>query len=339
MNMSDVVDSLIEVPAVTSFTRIGYAVRRRLSGWCPLDSFDLSDRVVVLTGATSGIGRAAAEQLASCGATLVLVGRSGERTERVAAEIVDATGNGAISAVPADMGDNTQVRALADRVLVEHERVDVLIHNAGALLSSRRESPSGLEATVASQVVGPTLLTGLLLERLARAAPSRVLTMSSGGMYTAPLTVSRLQMTVGDYNGAKQYARAKRAQVVLSEEWAARFGGAGIHVHALHPGWDSTPGISTSLPRFSRFMGPLLRSAEQGADTLVWLAADPAAVETNGAFWMDRHARRTHKLRSTRASDAPQRRERLWEWVVEAAGHEPSLLDGMGNPQISPFEP
>ena len=100
-------------------------------------------------------------------------------------------------------------------------------------------------------------------------------------MYSADLTVSGLQMTDADYRGTEQYARAKRAQVVLNEMWAERFGTLGIHFHAMHPGWASTPGVDASLPTFSKVMGPLLRSPEQGADTLVWLAADddPAAIQ------------------------------------------------------------
>ncbi|MDH3682569.1 MAG: SDR family NAD(P)-dependent oxidoreductase [Acidimicrobiia bacterium] len=331
MNPGDVVDAVVEAPVVTSFTRLGFGIRRRLEHWTPLESYDLSGRVIVLTGATSGLGRAAATQLARCGATLVLVGRNPDRNDSVVAEMIDATGNDAITQIAADMGDYGQVRALAERVLADHALLDVLIHNAGALTSDRREAPDGTEATVASQVVGPFLLTGLLLDRLAASAPSRVLTMSSGGMYTAKLTVSGLQMSARDYKGAEQYARAKRAQVALNEEWAARFGHTGIHFHALHPGWADTPGVDASLPTFSKVMGPLLRTADQGADTLAWLAADEAALESNGIFWLDRRPRSTHKLRSTRTSDTPERRDRLWAWVTDTAGHEPSLPDATGS--------
>lgn len=331
MKTRDVVDAAIEVPVITSFTRIGYEARRRLDHWAPLDSYDLSGRVIVVTGATSGLGRAAATQLARCGATLVLVGRNPDRNDSVVAEMIDATGNDAITQVAADMGNYDQVRALAQHVLTDHARLDVLIHNAGALTNERREAPDGTEATVASQVVGPFLLTGLLLERLALSAPSRVLTMSSGGMYTSRLSVSGLQMSTRDYKGAEQYARAKRAQVALNEEWATPFGHTGIHFHALHPGWADTPGVGASLPIFSKVIGPLLRTADQGADTLVWLAADDAAVESNGLFWLDRHPRSTHKLRSTRTSDMAERRDRLWAWVSDTASHEPSLPDTEGS--------
>lgn len=325
MRLRDVADAVIEAPVVTSFTRIGFESRKRLDHWTPLDGYDLTGQVIVLTGATSGLGKAAANQLARCGAGLVLVGRNAERNEAVVTEMIQATGNDAITQVAADLGDYDQVRALADAVLSEHDRVDVLIHNAGALTSERHDAPDGTEATVASQVVGPFLLTSLLLDRLSESAPSRVLTMSSGGMYSAGLTVSGLQMDAADYKGTEQYARAKRAQVTLNEMWAEGFGHLGIHFHAMHPGWADTPGVDASLPGFSKIMGPLLRTADQGADTLVWLSAADTPLESNGLFWLDRRARSIHKLPSTKRSDNLGRREQLWSWVSETCGVEPRI--------------
>ncbi|HNJ98358.1 MAG TPA: SDR family NAD(P)-dependent oxidoreductase [Ilumatobacteraceae bacterium] len=319
----NVADAVLEAPIVTSFTNVGFLARKRLGGWTALDDYDLTGRVVVLTGATSGLGLAAARQLARCGATLVLNGRSAERNERVVTELVEATGNASITQVAADMGDLAQVRRLADEVLARHDRVDVLIHNAGALTAERHVSPDGTEATVASQVVGPFLLTSLLLDRLAASAPSRVLTMASGGMYAAGLTVSQLEMSPDIYNGTEQYARAKRAQVTLNEMWAERFAGSGVHFHALHPGWADTPGVDASLPTFAKVMGPLLRTPEQGADTLVWLAADDEPLRSNGRFWLDRRQRPIHKLPTTKRTDTPARRHELWDWVVAKAGAEP----------------
>lgn len=327
MSLRDVADAALEAPVVTSFTKVGYESRKRLDHWTPLDDYDLTGQLIVLTGATSGLGKAAASQLARCGAGLVLVGRNAERNQAVVAEMTRATGNDAITQVAADLGDYDQVRALAEAVLSEHDQVDVLIHNAGALTSERHEAPDGTEATVASQVVGPFLLTSLLLERLAASAPSRVLTMSSGGMYGTGLTVSGLQMDAADYKGTEQYARAKRAQVALNEMWAERFGHLGIHFHALHPGWADTPGVDAALPTFSKVMGPLLRTADQGADTLVWLAAADSPLESNGLFWLDRRPRSTHKLRRTKRPDTPERRQRLWSWVSETCGSEPAASD------------
>jgi len=325
MTGRSIADALIEAPIVTSFTNIGYEARRRLAGWSSLDDYDLSGQVILLTGATSGLGYAAARQLAGCGATLVLVGRSADRNDRIVAELIDATDNTSITQVPADMGDLDQVRELADRVLAEHDRLDVLIHNAGALTPERHVTADGTEATVASQVVGPFLLTTLLLDRLAASAPSRVITMSSGGMYAAGLTVSQLEMTPEKYNGTEQYARAKRAQVTLNEMWADRFGDSGVRFHSMHPGWAATPGVDASLPTFSKVMGPLLRTPEQGTDTLVWLAADGAALESNGRFWLDRRPRSIHKLPTTKRTDIPERRAQLWDWVADTAGCRPSI--------------
>lgn len=321
---ADLIDAVIEAPVVTSFTNIGYELRKRLNGWTPLSSYDLRDKVILLTGATSGLGKAAAMQLARNGATLVLVGRTADRNQKTVDEIVKATGNTSISQVAADMGNLDEVRHLADQVLARHSRLDVLIHNAGALSNERQVAPSGTEATIASQVVGPFLLTSLLLDRLAGSTPSRVITMSSGGMYSAKVAVTDLEMPASSYNGTKQYALAKRAQVTLNEMWAKRFGHLGISFHSMHPGWADTPGVDTALPTFSKVMGPLLRTADQGADTLVWLAADDAALRSNGGFWLDRRRRSIHKLGTTKASDTTDRREQLWNWVSETADCQPT---------------
>jgi NAD(P)-dependent dehydrogenase (short-subunit alcohol dehydrogenase family) len=199
------------------------------------------------------------------------------------------------------------------------KRIDVLVHNAGALTADRRTSPQGIEQTVASQVVGPFLLTHLLLPALRAAAPGRVITVSSGGMYASPLRVDDMQMGA-DYRGAEQYARAKRAQVTLNEMWAQRVPTAEIVFHAMHPGWADTPGVEASLPTFRKVVGPLLRTPEQGADTIVWLGASPEATRSSGGFWLDRQRRSIHKVPTTRRSDTVGRREALWRWVAEAAG-------------------
>ena len=324
VNVRDGVDAALEFAVVPSFTTVGLRVRRRIDAWSDAVPQDLAGRVMVITGATSGLGLAAARQLAAGGATVVVVGRNAERNEATVAELSAATSNDAISQVAADMGDYDQVRALADAVAEQHGRVDVLVHNAGALSSQRLLAPDGTEATVASQVVGPFLLTALLLDRLRSSAPSRVLTMSSGGMYTEGLRVSGLQMSADSYKGAEQYARAKRAQVSLNEEWARRFGHLGIAFHSMHPGWADTPGVDDALPVFAKVMGPLLRTPDEGADTLVWLATAEEPLQSNGRFWLDRRVRSTHRLRSTRRSDTPARRSELWDWVAQTAGISPS---------------
>ncbi|MFM7045628.1 MAG: SDR family NAD(P)-dependent oxidoreductase [Ilumatobacteraceae bacterium] len=323
-----VVDRVLEAPVVPSFTRLGPAVRRRVAGWTKLDGYHLDGRVVVVTGATSGLGLAAARQLAACRATVVLWGRDAGRLDRTRDEIGAAVPGAALETVAADMGDLDAIRRGAAELLSRHVRIDVLVHNAGALTADRRSSPQGIEQTVASQVVGPFLLTSLLMPALRAASPGRVVTVSSGGMYAAPLTVTRLQMGA-DYKGAEQYARAKRAQVTLNEMWAARVPAGDVVFHAMHPGWADTPGVAASLPTFRRVVGPLLRTPAEGADTIVWLAADDdRPARSSGLFWLDRAERPIHRIPSTRRSDTPERRAALWEWVAAAAGVDERAEDG-----------
>ncbi len=325
MKLAGVADFLIEAPVVTSFTRVGYDVRSRLAHWMPLTDYDLTGRVVLVTGATSGLGLATSEVLAACGASVIILGRDPAKTEGVRRMLTDRTGSDTISAAVADMGELASVRAAAEQILSTHDQLDVVIHNAGTLSADRVTTSDGTEGTVASQVVGPFLLTALLLQRLHDSAPARVITMSSGGMYATDLTIDSLEMT-DDYRGVEQYARAKRAQVTLNELWAERFSDSGVVFHAAHPGWADTPGVAASLPMFRRIVGPLLRTPEQGSDTVAWLAADDGRpLTTSGQFWLDREIRPIHKLPSTRRSDTVGRREQLWTWCVERSGIDPAI--------------
>jgi NAD(P)-dependent dehydrogenase (short-subunit alcohol dehydrogenase family) len=280
---------------------------------------DLSGRVIVLTGATSGLGLATARRVARLGAVVVIVARDPARAERTCAEL-RATG-GRVDPVIAEMGDLEAVRRAGSEIATRYSSVHALVHNAGALDDVRGESPQGIEQTVASQVVGPFLLTVLLRSALRRGAPSRIVWVSSGGMYAEPLSVTALEMGPASYDGVKAYARAKRAQVTLSELMAERLRGDGVVVHAMHPGWANTPGVARSLPSFHKVMRPLLRTPDDGADTLVWLLADDGEpLRTTGLFWLDRRPRATHKAARTRVADTTDERTMLWDWVVARSG-------------------
>lgn len=312
------IDRALEFPIAPSFTRLGYKLRSALFDWTDLDDLDGAGKTVVLTGATSGIGLAAARCLADADATLVIIGRDPEKTERVRADL--EAGGATVSSVLADMGELAQVRRACAEILESHSRIDALIHNAGALTAERRDNSDGVEVTVASQVVGPFLMTHLLLDAL-DAAGGRVITMSSGGMYSSPLRVDGLQMSADEYGGSEQYARAKRAQVTLNEMWPRESGHPGVRFDALHPGWADTPGVEAALPTFRKIVGPALRTPEEGADTMVWLALSPdLGGAPNGSFWLDRAPRAIHRLPSTRSSDTPERRRELWDLVSEMAG-------------------
>jgi NAD(P)-dependent dehydrogenase (short-subunit alcohol dehydrogenase family) len=322
--VADRVDAALEWSVVGSFTSLGSALRRRLDHWAPLDGGRVAGRVMVMTGATSGLGLEAARILAGLGASIEVIARDARKAEATCAGLREATGNPKVAYVVADTGDLAAVRRAAAELLHRHPAIHVLIHNAGALDDVRQESPQGIELTVASQVVGPFLLTGLLLPALRAGAPARVLWVSSGGMYSEPLSVERLEMPADGYDGTIAYARAKRAQVTLAELWARRLAGDGIVVHSMHPGWADTPGLARSLPTFKRVVGPLLRSPADGADTLAWLAVDEGApLEQSGQFWHDRRPRPLHRLASTRRSDTPAERERLWSWAVQKSGLVP----------------
>lgn len=318
-------DTLIEKTVVPSFTSIGPRVRRTLFSWRALESYQLDGKVVVLTGGTSGIGKAGAQLYAQLGATLVIVGRSPEKTNDTIEWLKRDTGNQSVHSVLGDLGLRNDVVNMTQELAERFPVIDVLVHNAGALFNTRRRAANGCDLSVELMVATPFLLTGLLLPQLHRAkdnaGPARVLTMSSGGMYTEGLTVDGLEMSDTSYQGAKQYARAKRAQVVLNEMWAARIDQANIVFHALHPGWVNTPGITEALPKFSRLLNPLglLRTPREGADTMVWLSADDMAVNCSGKFWHDRAIRPIDMSSSTRKADTPALRERLWDWCEQHA--------------------
>lgn len=321
MRTADVIDGLLEATLVPSFSRIGPALRSRLDHWrYPVDGA-LAGRVVVVTGATSGLGLAAATSLASAGATVEILGRDEARLGMARDSIRSVAPTVGVEGEIADLGDFDAVRAAADRLRGRHDRIDALVHNAGALHASYATSTSGLERTVASQVVGPFLLSCLLFDQLRAAHPGRIIWVSSGGMYTQPLEVDALEMGPTGYRGSVAYARAKRAQVTLAELMAGCVDPHDVVVHAMHPGWALTPGVEQAMPRFRTLMGPLLRTAEQGADTIVWLAADDGAPRlSTGGFWLDRRTRSRHRTSRTRRADTAAERDRLWELVVARAG-------------------
>ncbi|MBA2240534.1 MAG: SDR family NAD(P)-dependent oxidoreductase [Solirubrobacterales bacterium] len=314
---------------VPGFSRIGYEVRRR--SWEPQPSV-LEGRDVLVTGASSGLGEAAAELLAGAGARVHMVVRNLEKGEDVRAAISERTGGG-LRVWRCDVSDLDSVGELARSFTAEVGELAALVHNAGAMPPKRERSAQGIELTLATNVIGPFLLTGLILSSLRSGVPSRIISVSSGGMYTQGLNAEDLQLAGRDYDPSRFYAHSKRCEVILSELWAERLAGSGISAHAMHPGWADTPGLQASMPGFRRVTKPLLRSARQGADTIAWLAGDEQPGRSSGLFWQDRRPRPTHRTRSTKESEAD--RERLWQecerlsgWSIGAS--ETSAANGGG---------
>lgn len=312
------VDAILEATVVGSFSRVGYQVRSRLEAWPAADrGCDLAGRTVLVTGATSGIGLASAMRFAQLGATVRFLARDSAKAEQARARIEQAAGRPVdVGYDLADMSDFASLHEFAARLSVSDPRLDVLVHNAGALSRTFSQAPDGSELTLASHVLGPFLLTGLLLPALRRAAPGRVITVSSGGMYTQRLDLGDLEMVRDGYDGKVAYARAKRAQVVLNHEWARRVPSTEIVFHAMHPGWADTPGVVSGLPGFHRVMRPLLRTPSQGADTVVWLAATREALASTGSFWLDRRRRSEHRVPWTRGGDGSA----LWALCQQRTG-------------------
>lgn len=308
------IDRALDATVVLSFTKLGY--RARADGFEPLPRLD--GRSVVVTGATSGLGRRAAEELAELGACVWLVGRDGDKLETAQAEIARAVPDADLRIGLADLGDLNSVRKLAGELLDAEPEIHALVSNAGSLVHERTETAEGNELTLAVHVLGPFLLTHLLRPALSAGPDGRVVVVASGGMYATRIDVDDLQSSAGDFDGTQAYARAKRAQIILTELAADRLRAEGIAVSSMHPGWADTPGVEESLPRFRMFMAPFLRDAHQGADTMVWLAASADPMRRSGRFFLDRLERPTHKVPWTKETDAE--RQALWDAVVELAG-------------------
>lgn len=310
MKQNSRLDQILDRTLLFSFTSVGYGLRK--GNFKPLPRIE--GRRIVVTGATSGLGLVAARELADLGSAVVLVGRNQAKAEEAAGEIKRITGNEAISVELADLSLMAETRKLADR-LAAGPPIDVLINNAGVLVADRIETSEGLELTLATNLLSHYLLTETVLPHIKDGG--RIVNVSSGGMYSQRIRPADLQFKTGDYTGTAAYARTKRGQVILTEIWAESLADRGITVSAMHPGWSDTPGVADSLPTFSKIIGPLLRSPEEGADTMVWLAATDEDVPS-GKFWLDRTPRPTHMTDKTK--ERPEDRAALVEGLRSLAG-------------------
>jgi dehydrogenase/reductase SDR family protein 12 len=321
----NLLDWTLELTVAGSFGRPGLVLRRRLFGWDSPTPNSMAGRTVLVTGPTSGLGRAATEAFASLGARVVLVGRSPERLAALRDSLVHQYGEDRFPVVLADMGSLESVKAAARLVLATEPRLDVLVDNAGAMFPERHVGPDGIEATLATLVVGPFALEAALLPLMARTPGTRIVAVTSGGMYTQPVRLDDLQYEREPWSGPRAYAQAKRIQVTLVREWDRRLAKAGIEVavDAMHPGWTDTPGLAEALPGFYRRMRPILRTPAEGADTIVWLATRPGV--RGGKLYLDRRARPFNRLPSTRLKVADRRR--LWNAVLELS-ESPDPIQG-----------
>lgn len=283
-----------------------------------------SDQVTVITGATSGIGRVAAGTLARRGGTLILVGRDPERGRDTVEQILRDSGNRSVSFLCADLSAMAEVQRLAAAIRERHERIDLLINNAGAIFTHRRTTVDGLEMTFALNHLAPFLLANLLVEPLQRAAPSRLITVASEAHRGATMDFDDLQ-SERRYSGWRAYQRSKLANILFTRAFAERYAGRGILAACLHPGFvatrfgDANGGVFALAFRFAKRL--FAESAETGGARIVHLAttADPAA---GGYYVKDRLTPPSAAARSD--ADAA----RLWDISTALASRWLSPVPG-----------
>lgn len=277
----------------------------------------MKDRVCLITGATAGIGRAAAFQLARMGATLVLVGRSEERCINTIQSVKEQTGNASVEYLVADLSVQSEIKRLAEDFQSRHGQLHVLLNNAGAINLPRRESADGIEMTFALNHLGYFTLTLLLLDTLKASAPARIVNVASNAHRGASLNLDDLQGSNG-YRGVGAYSRSKLANIMFTYQLAPRLAGAGVTVNALHPGLVATNFLSNNgirgrlLRLFLPFVG---MSPERGADTSVFLASSPDVVTVSGNYFVKRLA-----VSSSPQSYDEEAAKRLWQASLQMTG-------------------
>jgi dehydrogenase/reductase SDR family member 12 len=319
--IATVIDTVLDRSIALGYGRPGLLVRERLPGW-PDDPPRIDGRTVLITGAASGLGLAAAVGFARLGARVHALARDESRAADAVAQIVAAVPGADVTPGSCDVSDLEAVRSFGERFAATETHLDVLVNNAGTMPTERRRSPDGHELTFATHVLAPLALTATLAGALTRGAPSRVINVSSGGMYAQSLPVGDWESARTEYSPKTFYARTKREEVALTVLMAERLCERGIAVHAMHPGWADTEGIRRWMPAFRAVTRPIIRSPEQGADTIVWLGAAPEPLHETGLFWHDRRPRPTH-YRLAASPDSTADRENLWrycEGALAAAG-------------------
>src|SRR5215210_6725935 len=273
----------------------------------------MAEKICLITGATSGIGRATAMGLANMGASVVMVGRDRGRGEAVMAEIKEKNGNASVALMLADLSSQQEIRRLSDEFKEADPRLDVLINNAGVIRSERITTQDGLETTFAVNHLAYSLLTKLLLDVLEASAPSRIVNVASGDHTNGTIDFDDLQ---GEkrYKGPKAYSQSKLATVLFTYELARRLEGTGISANCLHPGGripvrtNLGSGVTGIFGFMVRALRPVMISPEKGAETSVYLASSPEVEGLSGRYFVKKA-----EARSSEVSYDERIARRLWE--------------------------
>ncbi|XP_071838770.1 dehydrogenase/reductase SDR family member 12-like [Apostichopus japonicus] len=254
---------------------------------------DASAESYMITGANSGIGYSTALAIAKKGGTVHMVCRNKERGETAQKAIIDESQNMNVHLHLVDMLDTRRVFQFATEFVDEDKQLNVLVNNAGVMFGSLEFTEEGLEKNFVVNSLGTYVLTDTLIPLLSKNENPRVITVSSGGMYTMKLDLNNLQSRKGSFDGTFTYAHQKRQQVIMTEQWGKKY--PNIHFYSMHPGWADTPSVRTSMPGFYKRFKNMLRTPDGGADTVVWLALSKAALDqANGQFYLDRKAQSLH---------------------------------------------
>ena len=278
----------------------------------------MAGKSVLVTGGTSGIGKATAAGLAALGARVGITGRDPARTEAVAASIRATPGSPAVDGFAADMSAQAGVRRLAAQVLDTYPRLDVLVNNAGGFWAHRHVTADGLEHTFALNHLAPFLLTSLLLDRLAASAPARIITVSSGAHARGRIDFDDLQGE-RDYSGQRAYSQSKLANVMFTYELSGRLDGTGVTATVLHPGVVRTSfgaeDQAAYLAVMIRVARLFMKTPAQGAGTPIYLASSPEVEGITGRYFVNRKPRTSSKASYGTVSAA-----RLWQVSTDLAG-------------------
>jgi NAD(P)-dependent dehydrogenase (short-subunit alcohol dehydrogenase family) len=276
----------------------------------PAEEMTLKDKVVMITGANSGIGKAATLALAKMGANVVMVVRNKEKGEVARSEIIRGSQNALVDLLIADLSSLESVRRLATEFEKKYSKLHVLINNAGLFNQRRHVTADGYENTFATNYLAPFLLTNLQLDQLKASAPSRIINVSSVGHYNGHINFNDLNLEK-EYGGWKAYGQSKLALVLFTHELAKKLQGTGVTVNSVHPGTVATNiwtrpfgpvGFIMALPKL------FMTRPEQGAQTIVYLASSPDARNLSGEY--------LEKLKVKKSSDESYDEEiaqRLWD--------------------------
>ena len=284
-----------------------------------MDSQVLTGKTCIVTGATSGLGRACAEQLAGLGARVELVCRNPHKAEQARAEIVASTGNSAVGVVIADLESQTAIRAAAKELLDRCQRIDLLLNNAGVTLRTRETTIDGIETVFAVNHLAYFLLTNLLAERIRTTGGARIVSVSSDAhKFGGAIDLDDLQLS-GRYRWTQSYGRSKGANILFTRELARRLEPSGVAVHSLHPGFvRSNLGADGGFGKLvSKLLSPLAMSAERAARYVVDVCTRPELADSTGGYF---YKARPHQSAAWTRDDETARR--LWALSEELVGLE-----------------